>query len=91
VVTRSFESRRKDGKITNMIFNEWINEYKSKSVSVEGKPVSLEGKSGSVEGKSGSVEGKVEAMSEEKMEVEHRSMGEGYGRRFTPIILTKNY
>ena len=69
-MTRSFESRRKDGKITNMIFNEWINEYKSKSVSVEGK---------------------VEAMSEEKMEIEHRIMAEGSARKFTPIILTKNY
>jgi hypothetical protein len=34
VVTRCFESRRKDGKITNMIFNDWVNEYKNKSVSV---------------------------------------------------------
>ena len=61
-----------------MIFNEWINEYKSKSVSVEGK---------------------VEAISEEKMEVEYngpegqyKSIGESpFVRKFSPIILTKNY
>jgi hypothetical protein len=37
VVTRCFEVRRKDGKITNMIFNEWVNEYKNKTLNTEAK------------------------------------------------------
>jgi hypothetical protein len=37
VAVRCFESKRKDMKITNFIFNEWINECKIQMLSVFNK------------------------------------------------------
>ena len=70
-----------------MIFNEWVNEYKSRSVSV------VEGKEGS--GDKSEQEQGEEKIEEEQGEGEVRNIGEGGNssgvKRFTPIILTKNY
>lgn len=64
----------KDNKITNMIFNDWVNEYKNKSLFVVEKPNAIESKS---EPNNDPIE--VEEITSLPL------------RKFSPIILTKNY
>lgn len=76
VVTRCFEVRRKDGKITNMIFNEWVNEYKNKTLNTEAKAA---------------IKQKNEFESPHKSELVSELEMSRSKKKFTPIILTKNY